>query len=269
MGIGKVKAEDVTEAVKLGVNMQPFDVVYYPWVGTPKFFVKSSLIRTAFQIKWCSGMRFQMAIETKDPLMINWLMGTIASVETADPAWPDSPWRRLQVTWDLPDLMTNTKRLNHWQIEIFPAMSLPISLSPFLPQYLTFPNNFQTPNVPETSTASMQGARHDHFSHLENIPLDNPALQKESTSEKDSPSISISTQPSEKLDHAKPNQIVLLGQIIQIDSGNENAEKKITSSCSDPLQDLPKLSSGERLECDPESQCRKDTLPGETVEIED
>ncbi|KAI5425903.1 hypothetical protein KIW84_031650 [Lathyrus oleraceus] len=37
MGIGKVKAEDVIEAVKLGVNMQPFDVVYYPWVGTPSF----------------------------------------------------------------------------------------------------------------------------------------------------------------------------------------------------------------------------------------
>lgn len=38
MGIGKVKAEDVIEAVKLGVNMQLFYVVYYPRLGTPEFF---------------------------------------------------------------------------------------------------------------------------------------------------------------------------------------------------------------------------------------
>ncbi|XP_058742358.1 auxin response factor 18-like [Vicia villosa] len=69
MGIGKVKAEDVIEAVRLGVNKQPFDVVYYPWVGTPEFFVKTSLIRTAIQNKWRCGMRFMMAIETEDPSM--------------------------------------------------------------------------------------------------------------------------------------------------------------------------------------------------------
>ncbi|KAI5390936.1 hypothetical protein KIW84_075978 [Lathyrus oleraceus] len=61
-GRGKVKAEDVLEAVRLGVNMQPFDVVYYPQVGTPEFFVKNSLIRKALQIRWCFGMKFKMAI---------------------------------------------------------------------------------------------------------------------------------------------------------------------------------------------------------------
>ncbi|XP_058742351.1 auxin response factor 18-like [Vicia villosa] len=282
MGRGKVKAEDVLEAVRLAVNMQPFDVVYYPRVGTPEFFVRTSLIRTTLQTQWYSGMRFQMASETEDSTEIYWLMGTITSLQAADPAWPDSLWRLLQVTWDNPFVLTNIKMLNPWQVEILPDVpTLPIDGQLSMP---TFPN-IQTPNdsmmyLPETSPAGMQAARHDHFSHSKSVPFNRDAttsmtvsnnlrLQKESASENASCLISMSTQPSEKQDHAKPKQIVLLGKTIQIDTGNENAEKKITSSSYDPLQDLPKRSSGERLECDPESQCKEDTLAGETVEIED
>ncbi|KAI5425893.1 hypothetical protein KIW84_031644 [Lathyrus oleraceus] len=201
MGRGKVKAEDVLEAVRLGVNMQPFDVVYYPRVGTPEFFVKTSLIRTALQIRWCCGMRFKMAIETEDSSRISWFMGTIASVEAADPAWPDSLWKSLQVTWDEPDLLKNTKRVNPWQVEIVSNMPS-IPFSSFLPpsrkklrllehqafpidgqfSMPTFPNYIQTPNVPifhlpETSLAGMQGARHDPFGlslsdlHINKSPL--------------------------------------------------------------------------------------------------
>ncbi|XP_058742360.1 auxin response factor 18-like [Vicia villosa] len=279
---GKVKAEDVIDAVKLGVNMQPFDVVYYPRVGTPEFFVKTSLIRTTLQTRWCSGMRFKMVIETEDSSRILWFYGTIASVQAVDPAWPDSLWRLLQVTWDNPYVLTNMKILNPWQVKILPDMpTFPIDGQLSMP---TFPN-IQTPNVPimylpETSPAGMQGARHDHFSHSKSVPFNRDAttsttvsnnltLQKESASENASCLISMSTQPSEKQDHTKPKQIVLFGKTIQIDTGNGNAEKKITSSSSDPLQDLPKRCSGERLECDPESQCKEDTLAGETVEIED
>lgn len=55
----------------------------------------------------------------------------------------------------------------------------------------------------------------------------------------------------ETMDHAKSKVLVLFGQRIQIDSGNENAEMKITNYLSDPLQ------------------CKKDSnSEGETVEIE-
>ncbi|CAI8614596.1 unnamed protein product [Vicia faba] len=243
MGIGRVKAEDVIEAVILGVNMQPFDVVYYPRVGTPEFFVKTSLIRTALQIRWYSGMRFKMAIEREDSSKINWLMGTIASLQTADPAWPDSLWRLLQVTWDEPDLLSNTKMLNLWQVEIvsdmpwFPFHPLLSSSKKLrLAEHPTFPN------VAMTSTAGMQGGGHDHFSHsnscyhLEKIPLglfiaqqrfnhdaststtvpNSPMLLKESSSESDSSEnvsslILISTQPSEKPDH-KLKEFQFFGQ---------------------------------------------------------
>ncbi|CAI8614595.1 unnamed protein product [Vicia faba] len=248
MGIGKVKAEDVIEAVKLGVNMQPFDVVYYPRVGTPEFFVKTSLIRTALQIRWYSGMRFKMAIETEDSSKINWFMGTIASLQAADAAWPDSLWRLLQVTWDEPDLLTNTKVLNMWQVEIVSDMLpfhplLSSSKKLRLAEHPTFPMNGQLsmptfPNVAMTSTAGMQGGGHDRFSdsnpcyHLEKIPLglfiaqqrfnhdaststtvpNSPTLLNESNSENVSSLISISTQPSEKPDHDKPKEIQFFGQ---------------------------------------------------------
>jgi hypothetical protein len=39
-----------------------------------------------------------MAFETEDSSRISWFMGTISSVQVADPLrWPDSPWRLLQV----------------------------------------------------------------------------------------------------------------------------------------------------------------------------
>jgi len=97
MGRGKVKGLEVIEAVRLGTNMQPFEVVYYPRSGTPEFFVKTSLIGIALQIRWCPGMRFKMAIETEDSSRISWFIGTVASVQAADLSWPDSLWRLLQV----------------------------------------------------------------------------------------------------------------------------------------------------------------------------
>ncbi|KAI5425922.1 hypothetical protein KIW84_031666 [Lathyrus oleraceus] len=247
MGVGKVKAEDVIEAVELCVNMKPFDVVYYPRVGTPEFFVKPSLIRKALQVRWCCGMRFKMAIETEDSSRTHWLMGTIASVQAADPAWPDSLWRGLQVTWDQPDLVTNTKMLNPWEVEVVSDMP-PFPFVPFLPSSKklrwdqqpsfamdgqltmpTFPNN-ETPNV--DSTTGMQGARHDDISfskssfHLEKIPLE-PFMShfRQSFNHDASTSTSVSNSPtlqkesnnksSQQLDHAKPKELVLFGQTIK------------------------------------------------------
>ncbi|XP_050281678.1 auxin response factor 8-like [Quercus robur] len=97
MGRGKVRAESVIEAATLAANGQPFEVVYYPRASTLEFCVKAAMVKGAFQIRWCSGMRFKMAFETKDSSRISWFMGTISSVQVADPIrWPDSPWRLLQ-----------------------------------------------------------------------------------------------------------------------------------------------------------------------------
>lgn len=94
----RVKAESVVEAATLAANCQPFEVVYYPRASTPEFCVKASAVRAAMQIRWCSGMRFKMPFETEDSSRISWFMGTISSVQVANPIhWPDSPWRLLQV----------------------------------------------------------------------------------------------------------------------------------------------------------------------------
>lgn len=93
-----VRAESVVEAATLAANSQPFEVVYYPRASTPEFVVKASAVRAAMQIQWCSGMRFKMAFETEDSSRISWFMGTISSVQVAEPVrWPNSPWRLLQV----------------------------------------------------------------------------------------------------------------------------------------------------------------------------
>ena len=96
--VGRVAAESVVEAVSCAVNGRPFEVVYYPRASTPEFCVKASGVRAAMQTQWCSGMRFKMPFETEDSSRISWFMGTISSVQLADPIrWPDSPWRLLQV----------------------------------------------------------------------------------------------------------------------------------------------------------------------------
>ncbi|GLT25681.1 hypothetical protein SLA2020_007950 [Shorea laevis] len=187
MGKGKVRPESVIEAATLASSGQPFEVVYHPRASTPEFCVKASLVKAASQIQWCSGMRFKMAFETEDSSRISWFMGTISSVQVADPLrWPDSPWRLLQVTWDEPDLLQNVKRVSPWLVELVSNMPA-IHLSPFspprkklrLPQHPDFPldGHFPVPNfpgnllgpnnpfgcLPEKTPAGMQGARHAHY----------------------------------------------------------------------------------------------------------
>ncbi|CAL0321397.1 unnamed protein product [Lupinus luteus] len=186
MGKGKVRPEAVIEAVTLAANRQPFEVVYYPRASTPEYCVKASLIEAALHNRWCSGMRFKMPFETEDSSRISWFMGTISSVQVADPlSWPTSPWRLLQVTWDEPDLLQNVRRVSPWLVELVSNMPA-THLSPFSPprkklrfpqhsDFLldgqipmpTFPNNLLVPNnnnlfsyPPESSPAGMQGARH-------------------------------------------------------------------------------------------------------------
>ncbi|KAJ0663458.1 putative transcription factor ARF family [Helianthus annuus] len=195
----KVKVEPglVVQAVKHATSGQAFEVVFYPRASTPEFCVKASLVKNAMQIRWSPGMRFKMPFETEDSSRISWFMGTISSVQVADPIrWPDSPWRLLQVTWDEPDLLQNVKRVNPWLVELVSTMPA-IHMSPFSPprkkcrpsQHPDYPMESQIPipalcgphthlfggpttgpfgyQLPENLNvhhpASMQGARHTRY----------------------------------------------------------------------------------------------------------
>ncbi|KAG8387666.1 hypothetical protein BUALT_Bualt02G0045100 [Buddleja alternifolia] len=183
---GKVRPESVVEATFLAANGQPFEVVYYPRASTPEFCVKASSVSAAMRIQWCSGMRFKMPFETEDSSRISWFMGTIASVQVADPIrWPNSLWRMLQVTWDEPDLLQNVKCVSPWLVEMVSNMPvLHHHLSPFspprkklrLPHHPDFPLDGHLPMpsfsgnplgpssplccLPDNISAGIQGARH-------------------------------------------------------------------------------------------------------------
>lgn len=186
-GRGKVRPESVIEAATLAAKGQPFEVVYYPSAGTPEFCVKASSLSAAMRIQWCSGMRFKMPFETEDSSRISWFMGTIASVQVADPIlWPNSPWRLLQVTWDEPELLQNVKSVSPWLVELVSNMPV-INMSPFspprkksrLPHYPDFLHDDQFPvssftgtplrpsspfyYLSDSITAGIQGARQAQF----------------------------------------------------------------------------------------------------------
>ncbi|XP_072988789.1 auxin response factor 18-like [Typha latifolia] len=179
---GRLRAESVAEAASLAAKGQPFEVVYYPRASTPEFCVKAAAMRAAMRIQWCPGMRFKMAFETEDSSRISWFMGTISSVQVADPiGWPNSPWRLLQVTWDEPDLLQNVKRVNPWLVELVSNMPA-IHIAPFSPPrkklriapHPDFPLDCQLPTPTyhgntlgpyfvNSTPAGIQGARHAQF----------------------------------------------------------------------------------------------------------
>uniref|UniRef100_A0A7N0RCA3 Auxin response factor n=1 Tax=Kalanchoe fedtschenkoi TaxID=63787 RepID=A0A7N0RCA3_KALFE len=155
----KVKGESVIEAATLATNGRPFEVVYYPRACTPEFCVAASAVRAAMRIQWCPGMRFKMPFETEDSSRISWFMGTVSSVQVADPLrWPNSPWRLLQVTWDEPDLLQNVNRVSPWLVELVsntPAMNLPPFSSPR--KKLRFPPQPDFPLDGQLSLSSFSG----------------------------------------------------------------------------------------------------------------
>lgn len=100
-----------------------YEVVYYPRVSTPEFCVRASSVREAMRVQWYPEMRFKMPFETEDSSRISWFMGSVASVQVADPVcWPNSHWRLLQVMWDEPDLQQNVKRASPWLVELVSTM---------------------------------------------------------------------------------------------------------------------------------------------------
>ncbi|WVZ00160.1 hypothetical protein V8G54_026229 [Vigna mungo] len=203
-GRPKVSGESVREAITLAANNQTFEVVYYPRANTPEFCIRTSAVKGAMRIQWCSGLRFKMPFETEDSSRISWFMGTIASVQVLDPIrWPNSPWRLLQVTWDEPDLLHNVKRVSPWLVELVSNIPV-IHLAPFspprkklrFPQHPEFPLDVQFP-IPtfsgnpfgsstssplcclsDNAPAGIQGARHAQIGiSLSDLHLNHNKLQ--------------------------------------------------------------------------------------------
>ncbi|CAO2824289.1 unnamed protein product [Amaranthus hypochondriacus] len=247
----KIKVESVIESATHAAKGQPFEVVYYPRAGTPEFVVKAGHVKAALQIRWCSGMRFKMPFETEDSSRISWFMGTISSVQVADPVhWPDSPWRLLQVTWDEPDLLQNVKRVSPWLVELVSNMPA-IHLSPFspprkkfrLPHHPDFPIDGQLPVppfpgnflgssnpfgcLPDNFPAGMQGARHAQFGlslsdfHMSKLqsglfPAGFPALD---------PTTTPSNRPSSSLSFQKPASNDSVSCLLTMGNPNQSVKK--------------------------------------------
>ncbi|KAG6512146.1 hypothetical protein ZIOFF_030241 [Zingiber officinale] len=194
-GRSKVLPDSVFEAANLAANGQPFAIMYYPRASTPEFCVRAGAVKAAMRIHWCPGMRFKMAFETEDLSRISWFMGSISSIQVADPVrWPNSPWKLLQVTWDEPNLRENVRQVNPWLVELVsntPAVHLTDLLPPTkksrIPQHLNFPfdSQFKSSMIlgnplfpPSIAPAAIQGARHTQFDlslsdfHLDKIPTD-------------------------------------------------------------------------------------------------
>ncbi|KAK9126022.1 hypothetical protein Scep_014868 [Stephania cephalantha] len=239
-GRARVRPESVIESATLAASGQPFEVIYYPRASTPEFCVKASSVKAAMQIRWCSGMRFKMAFETEDSSRISWFMGTISSVQVADPIrWPGSPWRLLQVTWDEPDLLQNVKRVSPWLVELVSNMPT-IHLSPFspprkklrLPQHpdfpfdgqLTMPSLSSNPSGPAAlcvvfQTTFLQAYREPGMLNLRlhhAAPPPKISLGNCNSDENVSCLLTMgsSTESSKKPDNKKTAQFILFGQPI-------------------------------------------------------
>eukprot|EP00268_Persea_americana_P046804 TRINITY_DN4836_c0_g2_i3.p1 TRINITY_DN4836_c0_g2~~TRINITY_DN4836_c0_g2_i3.p1 ORF type:complete len:688 (+),score=138.86 TRINITY_DN4836_c0_g2_i3:424-2487(+) len=263
-GRWRVKPESVIEAATLAANGLAFEVVYYPRASTPEFCVKAQTVRAAMRIQWCSGMRFKMPFEADDSLRTSYFMGTIASVQVADPVrWPNSPWRVLQVTWDEPDLLQSVKRISPWLIELVSNMPT-VHLSPFspprkksrLPQHPDFPLDSQFPmptfsgnplglssppcHLSDNTPAGIQGTRHPPLFHMF-LPTGFQGLDHTAPSSRISTglnrtptihdnascllTIGNSPQHRRKLDNGNTPRLVLFGQPIF-------TEQQMSSSCS-------------------------------------
>ncbi|KAF8411830.1 hypothetical protein HHK36_004389 [Tetracentron sinense] len=97
----RVSAESIVGAAELAAANKPFDVVYYPRIGSPDFMVKAEMVRDSLRIVWKEGMRVKMAIETEDSSKLNWYQGEVSSVMVPRHGpWHGSPWGMLQQSKD-------------------------------------------------------------------------------------------------------------------------------------------------------------------------
>ncbi|KAE9587167.1 hypothetical protein Lal_00004879 [Lupinus albus] len=191
-GKGKLAPEKVAEAAELAVQGMPFEVVYYPSPGWTDFVVKAEIVDEVRRVMWSPGMRVKMDVETEDSSRVSCFQGTVSAVCVPENGqWRGSPWRMLQVAWDEPEVLQNSKLVSPWQVELVSAT--PALHPAFTPTKrfraaqgsLVLPDGEGDPFFPMTGysnstmgqlnqtlssygtfPAGMQGARHDFFSTL-------------------------------------------------------------------------------------------------------
>ncbi|XP_009404987.2 auxin response factor 17 [Musa acuminata AAA Group] len=184
---GRVPAASVVEAVRLAGMGLPFEVLYYPRAGSPEFVVAEETVEAAMRVRWTSGMRVRMSLETEDSARMTWFQGTLSSLGMNDvEQWPRSPWRMLKVNWDEPEVLQNVKNVSPWQVDLVSVssqMETPFSVirNFKMPENSEFLGNSTGKTLQMTGTksksigsvspffsyivpAGMQGARHDSIS---------------------------------------------------------------------------------------------------------
>ncbi|XP_052202812.1 auxin response factor 17-like [Diospyros lotus] len=119
-GTGRLSVESVAEAAELAAKGMPFQVVYFPRVGSLAFVVEAEKVEKSLTMFWAAGVRIQMPVEHEDCSKVTWFQGTVSKpyVSEAGP-WFPSPWRMLQVTWDRSGVLQNV-RVNPWEVKLVP-----------------------------------------------------------------------------------------------------------------------------------------------------
>ncbi|KAJ0973261.1 hypothetical protein J5N97_021220 [Dioscorea zingiberensis] len=123
---GRVSPESVVEAVRRAELGVPFEVTYYPMVGSPEFVVAVETVHAAMQVPWTAGMQIKMAMVTENSSRMTSFQGKVTSAALRDQyPWSGSPWRMLQVAWDEPDVLQHMKKVSPWQVELVSDCSPP------------------------------------------------------------------------------------------------------------------------------------------------
>ncbi|PKI61045.1 hypothetical protein CRG98_018566 [Punica granatum] len=117
-GRGRVPLESVVKAIEHAARGMPFEVIYYPRAGWSDFVVRADVVEASMKSYLAAGVRVKMAVETEDTSRMTWFQGTVSSTAMPENGpWAGSPWRMVQVIWDEPDVLPNSRSLNPWQLE--------------------------------------------------------------------------------------------------------------------------------------------------------
>ena len=90
VGMGKLTAEAVSEAIGKASRGLPFEVVYYPTAGWSEFVVRAEDVEASTNVYWTPGTRVKMAMETEDSSRITWFQGIVSATF-------QETWKQLQV----------------------------------------------------------------------------------------------------------------------------------------------------------------------------
>ncbi|XP_019094428.1 PREDICTED: auxin response factor 17-like [Camelina sativa] len=119
-GKGLLSVEALGEALAKSQIGRPFDVVYYPHVGSSSFVLDRERVYNAiWNVTWPPGMKVRKWVMVKDQLRVICHEGSVISSIKKDKDWYGSPWRQLQVNWDK-KYGSVEEFVNFWEVEPVP-----------------------------------------------------------------------------------------------------------------------------------------------------